>query len=160
MAYRALLATAGIVALTLSAGSFSSAQLTDAEMSALENTLFIGNMNLDDLRFERNIYQDRYRLPIIEQAIEDPISAANNLMSLHSSMRGRSLSQSLRIINEQLYDNRPTTPIVAPATAAIERASGGKRPSSSSLPIALRRRKARIDFFHRSLGRRDGQSHI
>ncbi|MFN7172395.1 MAG: HEAT repeat domain-containing protein [Fimbriimonadaceae bacterium] len=112
MAYRALLAVAGIVALTFSASSFSSAQLTDAEMSALENTLFIGNMNLDDLKFERNIYQDRYRLPIIDQAIEDPIAAANNLMSFHASMKGQSLSQSLRIINEQIYDNRPTTPIV------------------------------------------------
>jgi hypothetical protein len=76
MAYRALLATAGIIALFFSASSIGSAQLTDSEMSALENTLFIGNMNLDDLKFERNIYQDRYRLPIIDQAIEDPIAAA------------------------------------------------------------------------------------
>lgn len=73
----------------------SNAQLTEPERKGIEDTLFIGNMTLKDLEFERKPFSDSYRLPLVNLTIDKPIEAANKIMGLHAEAKVGPISRIL-----------------------------------------------------------------
>lgn len=71
------------VSLALAASS-TFAQLSADERKGLEETLYLGNLRLEDLGFARRPYEDRYRMPVINAAIDKPVEAADSLMAAHT----------------------------------------------------------------------------
>ena len=65
--------------------NFGAAQLTQAEKKGIEDSLFIGNLKLEDLKFAREPFKDPLRLKAIERAIDDPLASADALMAWHAS---------------------------------------------------------------------------
>ncbi|MCH7903214.1 MAG: hypothetical protein IH944_01450 [Armatimonadetes bacterium] len=74
--------------LTLALACSALGQLTDVEKAGIEEALFVGNMRLSDLNFERKPFTDRYRMAIIDRAIDSPLAFADELMGLHSGAGG------------------------------------------------------------------------
>lgn len=64
--------------------STAAAQLTDGERQGIVDALYLGNLTLSDLEFERKPFQDRYRLPLVDLSLDRPLEAADALMSLHA----------------------------------------------------------------------------
>lgn len=59
------------------------AQLTDQERSGLERALRLYNLNLADLGYEKRLFHDRYRLPLVDQSLIDPLGAFDVLCQLY-----------------------------------------------------------------------------
>lgn len=93
--------TATVALLALIATS-STAQLTAIEKKGLEDTLYLGNLKLEDLNFARRPYEDRYRMPIINIAIDHPLEAADSLMTAHALAAKGSASGVLGIARKQM----------------------------------------------------------
>ncbi|MCW5942857.1 MAG: hypothetical protein KIS66_11525 [Fimbriimonadaceae bacterium] len=60
-----------------------SAQLSEAERRGVERALFVGNMTLKDLEFERKPFADPGRLDLVNLSLDKPLDAADRLMALH-----------------------------------------------------------------------------
>jgi len=69
--------------------------LTPVERKGLVDALFIGNMTLQDLRYERKPFADPLRLSLIDLCIDDPVAGADRLLALHGAA-GKSPGQDLR----------------------------------------------------------------
>lgn len=76
MRFVGLVALAAIVPL-------AHAQLTEAERRGVERALFVGNMTLKDLEFERKPFADPGRLELIGLSLDKPLDAADRLMAVH-----------------------------------------------------------------------------
>lgn len=72
------------------------AQLLPEEMRGLIETLYFGNLTLDDLKTARRPPgTPPLSMPLVNLALDDPIEAANRLLTLHQTAHG-SLAQQLR----------------------------------------------------------------
>ena len=85
-----------------------SAQLTEAEKKGVEDTLFIGNMSLKDLEFERKPFADPYRLALVNLALDKPLEAADKIMALHGEAKTGPIARILGSgLKEALGDTWP-----------------------------------------------------
>lgn len=74
----------GLVALAFALAAASFAQLTADEKKGLESALYLGNLTLRDLEYARRPFNDKYRLPLVNAAIDKPVEAADALMTIHA----------------------------------------------------------------------------
>lgn len=87
-------------------GSFSAlAQLTEGERAAIDDTLFVGNLRLDDLSYERRTFLDRSRPTLIDDAIQKPIETADRVYAAHLVAK-RSMSDLVRTARGLLIANQ------------------------------------------------------
>lgn len=94
--------------------------LTAAERQGVADALFVGNMSLDDLQFERKPFTDAFRLPLVDLALDRPLEAADALMKLHAESRTGPLSRLVAVALEQGLGDKwpnPLPVIVTPAPA-------------------------------------------
>lgn len=83
--------------------SLSSAQLTEEERQGVADALYIGNLRISDLGFERKPFSDPYRMSLVDFALDKPLDAADSLMALHSSTREMTPAMLLAKIIEDVY---------------------------------------------------------
>lgn len=102
-------------------------QLTERERKGVEDSLFIGNFRLDDLKFERKTTRDPSRMEMIVQAIDDPMQAADRLSALHLSSASASLAALSASANRAHGTLVGALPPMAPASESV-----------TALPEALR----------------------
>lgn len=86
-----------LLALLLAVAGLSQAQLTPAERKGIADTLFVGNMSVKDLEYERRPFNDKYRLPLVNLAIDKPLEAADELMAFHQSGGAKTLSALIKV---------------------------------------------------------------
>lgn len=105
MVFRTLLsiACAGIVA------GVSWAQFTPAENSAIDQALQQGNLTRKDLRWERRFTQDRWRMPMVDDALDEPIDGGNRIFEFSQKASNFSIRQMLEIASGQI----PSRPVRA-----------------------------------------------
>lgn len=91
-------------ALGLSAGLLgsSAAQWSPAEKRGIEDLLFLGNLTVQDLNFERRLQSDGWRLPLVDACLDSPVSSAERLMELHKGSGGET-SRLLRKVLDQVF---------------------------------------------------------
>lgn len=75
----------------------SPSELSPQEKQAIADTLFVANMSPRDLEFERKPFQDRYRTPLIDLALDKPLDAADALMGMHRAGATSSVTQLLEL---------------------------------------------------------------
>lgn len=78
------------------------AQFTDVENQFIRDTLRISNLTDEDLRWSREPYSDDFRLPLISDALQNPISGASRIDKLEATLANTSVSQSLRLLSDTL----------------------------------------------------------
>ncbi|MFQ3677357.1 MAG: HEAT repeat domain-containing protein [Fimbriimonadaceae bacterium] len=103
---------AGFVALGLGLAASASAQLTDRERQGVADTLYLANMTLADLEFERKLFRDPYRLPLVDLCLDKPLEAADALMALHAT-GSRSVSAMLSALRIRALGD-PEERLIAP----------------------------------------------
>lgn len=106
----------GVVAL-VAAAALALPQFTTDEKKGIEQALYIGNLTLKDLGFARRPYSDKYRLPIVNQAIDQPIETSEALMGVHG-LAGRTnppglISQARQLMGDTLPATLPEPPKLA-----------------------------------------------
>ncbi len=85
-----------LIAGLLACAALGPAQLTNTEKRGIESTLFVGNMTSRDLEYERRPFNDKYRLPLVNLAIDKPLEAADKIMAFHQSGSPKSLAALIR----------------------------------------------------------------
>ncbi|MFW5698113.1 MAG: hypothetical protein ACOCX1_06125, partial [Fimbriimonadaceae bacterium] len=85
------------------------AQLTDEEREGLRDTLFLANLQIEDLQFERKPFS-LPAMPLILQGIDDPLKTADDLMALHEESELESLADVLTAVMQATLQTRPTVP--------------------------------------------------
>jgi hypothetical protein len=99
----------------LACASLVRAQLSPAEIKGIQDSLFIGNMSLKDLEYERRPFNDKYRLSLVNLAIDKPLEAADKLMAFHQSGSAKTLSALIKAARTQgLEDPSNLTIVNAP----------------------------------------------
>jgi hypothetical protein len=79
-------------------------QLTDAERAGIRDALYVGNLKESDLLFSRRPFNDPQRLGIVDRAIDDPLRATDEIMSLHQASAGRTASGLLAAMIEGVFE--------------------------------------------------------
>jgi hypothetical protein len=110
-------------ALLLTVVSAAQAQLSLAEHQGIQETLYLANLTEDDLKFSRRTASDGYAMPLVNLAVDDPLTAADRLMALHLKGSG-SLCAALAAADESGFDDAPLTadlpkPVPVPATVPL-----------------------------------------
>jgi HEAT repeat protein len=85
-------------------------RLSAAERQGVGEALFLANLTVEDLQFERKVFSVPYRTPFIDLALDRPLDAADALMDLHAEA-----------------NNGPTSRLIA---VALEKGLGDKWPSA------------------------------
>ncbi|MFI5386696.1 MAG: HEAT repeat domain-containing protein [Fimbriimonadales bacterium] len=116
--------------LVLPFATMARAQLTAAEKKGIADTLFIGNMTLKDLEYERRPFNDKYRLPLVNLAIDKPLEAADRLMAFHQSGKTKGLAALIKAARTQGLND--------PSSLNIVSAAHPTDPSLKRLPPPLR----------------------
>lgn len=80
-----LLAAVSLVGVAFAQDTPSPTRLSDRERAGLRDTLYIANLSWQDLEFARRPFSIPGGMPLIDQAIDKPIEAADTLMALHAS---------------------------------------------------------------------------
>lgn len=96
----------------LACGIPAQAQLTAAEKGGIADALYIGNMTPGDLNYERRPFQDKYRLPLVDLAIDKPLEASDKIMAFHASASPKSLAALIRAARTQGLGDPSTMTIV------------------------------------------------
>lgn len=106
----------------------ASAQLTQAELKGVHDTLFLANLSTKDLEFERKLFADPQRLPLINLALDKPLDAADALMDLHSKGQGTLAGVLSSALTDVFGQKRPllaplpnTTALPAPVPEPLRR---------------------------------------
>ncbi|HRJ27426.1 MAG TPA: hypothetical protein PLO61_07965 [Fimbriimonadaceae bacterium] len=102
-------------------------QLTADEKRGLEEALYLGNMTLKDLEFERKAFSDPFRMPLVNLSLDKPIETSAVLMGLHQDSMGQSLSKLLMAASEKGFGESQRIPL---ATSPI--------PPADDVPAELR----------------------
>lgn len=104
-------------------------RLSDTEIQGLQDTLFLSNLTIGDLSFERKPFREPYRARLIDLSLDKPLDAANHLMALHAAGGSLSLPD---LLGRALQDALDTAPSAAPAVGL-----GPPPETLASLPQAL-----------------------
>lgn len=103
-------------------GVGATAQLSDAERRGIQDALYVGNLRLDDLKFERKPFSDPWRNRFLTQTLDDPIKTADDLLRMHDRARTANPAELLGIaIREGLGDGAVlagSLPVIDPASLA------------------------------------------
>lgn len=95
----------------------AAAQLTADERQGIDDALYLGNMRVQDLEFERKVFSDPYRVPLVNLGMDKPIEAADAILALHQTARTTPLSSLIGRANDELF-GPSAYPAAAPATVA------------------------------------------
>ncbi len=114
------------LALAAQTGSQTAGQpggLSTAERKGIADALFVGNLTLADLEFERKPFRDPYRIPLVDESLDRPLDAADSLLRLHRQGLA-SGSAALRAANVVLAGGpvRTTSATATPPPPAAEAA--------------------------------------
>src|SRR4051812_38511100 len=111
-----------IAGLLMAASIAAHAQLTAEERKGIADTLYIGNMTLKDLEYERKPFSDPYRFPIVDLAIDKPLEGADAIMSLHDLGGRRNVAQLIALLGSQVFKDvqRPEPPAPTPPALPAE----------------------------------------
>ncbi|HWA84433.1 MAG TPA: HEAT repeat domain-containing protein [Fimbriimonadaceae bacterium] len=101
-----------LLVLLLACSCLAAAQLTSAERKGIQDALFVGNMTQKDLEYDRRPFNDKYRLPLINLAIDKPLDAADKLMAFHKSGGTKSLAALIKAARTQGLNDPPAITIV------------------------------------------------
>lgn len=93
------------------------AQLTPAEKEGLTQTLYLNNMTPADLGYSRVLFRDRWRMALVDRAIQEPMASADGLLSLHD--RGLNSSPTEILAMGLAMIQRGSKPAVDPAGTVI-----------------------------------------
>lgn len=85
------------------------AQLSEPERQGIRDALSIGNMRESDLDFARRPFSELGRIPLIDEALDHPLAAADRLMALHASAEKSPPSVYLQRIIEQVFEQSLTS---------------------------------------------------
>ncbi|HTQ11500.1 MAG TPA: hypothetical protein VMI31_15655, partial [Fimbriimonadaceae bacterium] len=119
-----------ILALLLAVAGLAHGQLTPDEKKGIADTLFVGNMTIKDLEYDRRPFNDKYRLPLVNLALDNPLEAADKLMAFHRSGATKDLATLIQAARTQGL-NDPTSLAIAVANRPAD-------PSLAKLPAPLR----------------------
>lgn len=119
----ALLAALGCGLLTS-----ASAQLSDTEKGLLRDGMAVGNLSTADLNWDRRPFNDRWRMPLINRSLDDPIATADELTQLQADLGRSSVGVALGMIARAAYGEATTTAPILPPSVLNE-----------ALPEAIRR---------------------
>jgi hypothetical protein len=81
-------------------------QLRPEEIRGIEDSLYVGNLRLEDLEFERKAFADASRLPLINLALDKPLAAADRLMALHQVSAEANAARLLKAACEMALNDR------------------------------------------------------
>jgi hypothetical protein len=98
-----------LTAILLGLAAWVPAQLTDEETRGLRDTLFLANLEPEDLQFERKPF-DLPAMPLVLQGIDDPLQTTADLMTLHEESELESLADVLTAVMQATLQTRPTIP--------------------------------------------------
>ncbi len=108
---------AGLAVLALAFTAPGFAQLTADERKGLEQTLYLANLTVKDLEFTRRPFNDKYRLPLVNLAIDKPLESADSLMATHALGAKAGPAALLGIARRQVLGD--TLPLTLPAPVAL-----------------------------------------
>ncbi|MCW5936130.1 MAG: HEAT repeat domain-containing protein [Fimbriimonadaceae bacterium] len=101
-------------------------QLSAAEKQGLADAMLVGNLRPVDLKYSRQPFQDKHRMPLVAQALGDPLATADTLLAVPGELEKQGLDQIVRqalaMAGKPVGPTRP-----APEPAAV-----------NSLPVGLR----------------------
>lgn len=115
MVFRTLLSIA-CAGLTL---GVCQAQFTPAENAAIDQALQQGNLTRKDLRWDRRFTQDRWRMPMVDDALDEPIDAGNRMFEFAHKASNFSIRQMLQIASSQVTTRPKRAELLAKAPAAL-----------------------------------------
>lgn len=78
------------------------AQFTTQEWKGIDQALYLSNMNLKDLEYERRLFTDPYRLSLVDAALKQPVHGAEATMELHRFAEKGSMSAILSRSRQEL----------------------------------------------------------
>src|SRR5579859_2113465 len=92
------------------------AQVTPEEQKALSDTLFLNNLTLKDLNFNRQTIAEAEPLELVHQCVDKPLDGANRIMQLHQKIAKALPSDLIHIARTELLGDpdqlrQPTAPI-------------------------------------------------
>lgn len=87
-------------------------QLSPTEVQGIRDSLYVGNLTLRDLQYERRPFNDAYRLALVDLAIDQPLEAADRIMRFHQAGATKSLSQLIRVARSMGLSDPNTLTIV------------------------------------------------
>ena len=128
------------------------AQLTSREAEGVQEALFLSNLTINDLTYERVIFPDTDRMPIINLAIEKPLDGSDAMLRLHNQARASGMSEFIATGRAELVQSRSSSP---PAPYVAPELMGGLPPELSgpvnALIQAVVRARAEVRFALREL---------
>jgi len=121
------------------------AQLTEPERNGLLQALYMGNMNTKDLAYDRVLFHDRWRMGLIDKAIQEPIASADGLMLVHQTALKSNPSDILSLAANMIQrGSRPSMDPVPPVTLPPKNVPTAYRPIVARLVGAIQRANADI----------------
>ncbi|MBL8048415.1 MAG: hypothetical protein JNJ45_07005 [Chthonomonas sp.] len=139
--------------------ALGAAQLTEAERAGLEDALFIGNMRVEELNYERRGFLDRLRPSIIDDAIQRPIETANAVMEMHLVTK-RSMSDMLRAGRQKLVPTQRAIETVTKDMEMFPALPANIRKPFGTLISALQTANADVELALSALGPAERQTLI
>lgn len=108
---------------TAAACGQDSGRLSAAERQGVGDTLFLANLTVEDLHYERKVFQVPYRTPLIDLCLDRPLDAADALMDLHAEANTGPTSRLLAVALQKGLGDKwpsalPTITMPAPAPPA------------------------------------------
>ncbi len=92
--------------------SAAHAQLSSAERKGIEDALFVGNLTLADLEYERLPEPPPWTLPWLREALKSPLKTAHTLMTAHAAANEGGLSKLLEFARTRvLGDGNEARPL-------------------------------------------------
>ncbi|MBS1715912.1 MAG: hypothetical protein JST30_16410 [Armatimonadetes bacterium] len=85
------------------------AQLEQREVRGFEDALKVAGFSLSDLKFERKPFRDKYRMPVVDLSLDDPLGAGDVLMAWHASAAQAKASALLAAGQKNAFLARPLT---------------------------------------------------
>lgn len=122
------------------------AQVNSAELRGIDDALLMGNMTRADLSYEKRIFRDKYRLSLVDQALDKPVDTADALLALHEFPRTSSMPSILLTAAQQVYPGETDIPAVAMIPAdTLKEVPAGLRVPVANLLNWVRRANGVID---------------
>lgn len=118
--------------LLAAAATQAAAQLTERERSAVEQVLFVGNMRLSDLDFEKRVFSPPMRPELVDLALDHPLRAGDELLALHADSARGDLSLVLDLARRRILGDVPD---VRPLTVQPSARFDPGLPSALRAPI-------------------------
>lgn len=87
------------------------------EKQGLEQALYIGNLTVSDLKFEKKLFRHAGRSAVVDMSLDDPLTAADLLLGAHADALGLQASRALEMGRERFLSRTRPARILAQAPA-------------------------------------------